>query len=69
MPGRQHSRFSCLDLSISIVEFLLFLASDRIFWVGKTFGQLIGRTQSVSVEQSVEGMIGEESESSCVLPG
>ena len=65
---RQHSRFSCQDLSISIVEFLLFLPSGQIFWVGKTSDRLIERMQSASVEQSAEDMIGEESGSSCALP-
>jgi len=69
ITGRQHSRFSGQDPSISVVEFLLFLASDRIFWAGKNSDRLIERTQSVSVEQSAEDMVGEESESSCALPG
>jgi hypothetical protein len=65
----QHSRSSDPDLSISIVKSLHFLASDRIPWVGKTFGRLIERTQSASAEQSAEYTVVEESEPSCALPG
>ncbi len=65
----QRVQFSCPDHSISIVESPLFLANDQMFWVGKTFDRLIERTRSVSVEQSAEDMVGEESESSCALPG